>query len=103
MLGDWSWNGGVQKLLLSFNTLIDIIMHPNFNTTGFQDVQWESINADLASDNDGKWLDAGWTCTQISLLVPYQTWCGEQCTSDAGPQNYVAGNFYHQNLTSVIH
>ena len=103
MLGDWFWNGRVQKSLSSFNTLIDIITHPNFNTTGLRDVPWERINADLVGDSDDEWLDAGWTCTPISLLVPYQTQCGEQCVSDAGPQNYIAGNFYHRKLTSIIH
>ena len=103
MLGDWFWNGGVKKSLSSFNTLIDIITHPNFNITGLRDVRWESVNADLAGDSDGEWLDAGWTHTPISLSVPYQTQCGEQCASDAGPQNYMVGDFYHQKLTSIIH
>ena len=102
MLGDWFWNGGVQKSLSSFNTLIDIITHPNFNITGLRDVRWESVNADLAGDSDGEWLDAGWTCTPISLSVPYQTQRGERCTSDAGPRNYVVGDFYHRKLTSII-
>ena len=102
MLGDWFWNGGVQKSHSSLNTLIDIITHPNFNITGLWDVRWESVNADLAGDSDGEWLDAGWTCTPISLSVPYQTRRGERCTSDAGPWNYVVGDFYHQKLTSII-
>ena len=77
-------------------------MHPNFNTTGLWDVPWERINADLVGDSNNEWLDAGWTCTPISLSVPYQTRHGEQCVSDAGPRNYIAGNFYHWKLTSVI-
>lgn len=101
-LGDWFWNGGVQKSHSSFNKLVDIITDPTFAATDLRDVQWDHINTELSGDSDSEWLDAGWNCTPISLSVPYQNRRGQQCASDAGPRNYVAGNFYYRSLTSVI-
>lgn len=104
LLGDWFWNGGVQKSLSSFDDLMSIITNQEFNTADLQDVRWDYINAELGSENAGEWLDedAGWQCTPISLSVPYQIRRGEQPAPDVGPKNYVVGDFYHRNLTSVI-
>ena len=104
LLGDWYWNGGVQKSQSSFHELIDIIIDPEFRTTDIQNVNWTRIDKDLGSDDVLEWLDddAGWTRTPISLSVPYQTRRGVVSDADAGPKNYMIGNFYHRNLTSVI-
>ena len=74
LLGDWYWNGSVQKSQQSFNNLIKIITDPEFQIMDIQNVNWTQINEELASDNTGEWLDddAGWTCTPVSLSIPYQ-------------------------------
>ena len=87
-----------------FHELIDIIVNPEFWTTDIQNVNWTQINKDLGSDDVLEWLDydAGWTCTPISLSVPYQTCRMVVSDADTGPKNYMIGNFYYRNLTLVI-
>ena len=87
LLGDWYWNGGVQKSQQSFNDLIKIITDPEFQITDIQNVNWTQINEELASDNAGEWLDddAGWTRTPVSLSIPYQIRRGILSDVGAGP------------------
>lgn len=103
-LGDWFWNDGTQKSLASFNSLINIITNPDFQTADIQNVQWDKINEELSRNDIGEWLDedAGWKSTPISLSIPYQARRGEQCDPGAGPRNFVVGDFYYRSLTSII-
>lgn len=104
LLGNWFWNDGAQKSLASFNSLMDIITSPDFQTSDICNVKWDQINAELSREDIGEWVDedAGWKCTSISLSIPYQARRGEPCPPDAGPQNFVVGDFYYRPLTSVI-
>jgi hypothetical protein len=101
-LGDWFWNGGVQKSQASFRGLMG---DPEFQTADVRDVKWDKINEDLAAD-EAEWvdedLDAGWTKTPVSISVPHQP--RRKCPSepDAGPRDYLVGDFYHRHLDSVI-
>ena len=40
LLGDWYWNGRVQKSQKSFSDLIDIIVDPEFLKEDIQNVNW---------------------------------------------------------------
>ena len=104
LLGDWYWNGGVQKSQQSFNDLIKIITDPEFQITDIQNFNWTQINEELASDNAGEWLDddAGWTRTPVSLSIPYQIRRGILSDVGAGPRDYLVGDFHHRNLISII-
>ena len=51
LLGDWYWNGSVQKLQQSFNDLIKIITDSEFQIMDIQNVNWTQIDEELASDN----------------------------------------------------
>jgi hypothetical protein len=103
-LGDWFWNGGVQKSQKNFRELVDIIGDPEFQQADVRDIQWDRINKELATDDEGEWLDedAGWTRTPISVSVPYQPRRGVPSEPEASPQNYVVGDLYHRKLVSII-
>jgi hypothetical protein len=103
-LGDWFWNGGVQKSQASFRELIDIIGDPEFQPADVRDTQWDQINKELATDEEGEWLDedASWTRTPVTISVPYQPRRGVPSEPEAGPQNYIVGDFYHRNLVEII-
>ena len=104
LLGDWYWNGSVQKLQQSFNDLIKIITDSEFQIMDIQNVNWTQIDEELASDNAGEWLDddAGWTRTPVSLSIPYQIRRGILSDVGACPQDYLVGDFHHRNLISII-
>jgi hypothetical protein len=102
-LGDWFWNGGVQKSQASFNELMEIIGDPGFQLEDVRDIKWDQINKDLAEEA-GEWVDedAGWTRTPFSISVPYQPRRGIPSVPHAGPRDFVVGDFYHRSLVSVI-
>ena len=104
LLGDWYWNGGVQKSQKSFSDLIDIIVDPEFSKEDIQNVNWTQINKSLTSDDKMEWMeeDADWTCTPVSISIPYQTCRGILADSDAGPRNYTVGDFHYRSLVSII-
>jgi Plavaka transposase len=101
-LGDWFWNGGVQKSRASFHELVDIICDPVFQTSDIKDVKWDKINKDLADHEE--WLDedAGWKKSAVTILVPHEPRRKYPSKPDAGPRNFVVGDFYHRSLVSVI-
>jgi hypothetical protein len=104
-LGEWHWNGGVQKSQGSFRELVDILEEPTFRLEDIRDVNWDCINKELSRDDgEGEWLDddAGWVRTPVTISVPYQSRRGVQSKPGAGPRNYVVEDFYHRSLVSVI-
>jgi hypothetical protein len=102
-LGEWYWNGGVQKSLSSFKKLLDIVGDRNFDPAAIRDTKWGEINNILASD-DEEWTDedVGWKCTPVTIEVPYQLRRGVPPDPGAGPQSYTIDKFYHRSLVSVI-
>ena len=104
-LGEWHWNGGVQKSQESFRELVDILANPNFRLDDIRHVNWDYINKTLGTDDDnGEWLDddAGWVRTPVTISVPYQSRRGIPSEPGAGPRNYVVEDFYHRSLVAVI-
>lgn len=103
-LGDWFWNGGVQKSQASFRELMDIVGDPEFHPSDVQDVKWDQINTQLAAEDEEEWLDepAGWTQTPVTISVPYQPRRGIPSDPKGGPRNYVVNDFYHRSLVTVI-
>ena len=101
LLGDWYWNGGVQKSQTSFKQLLDIVGDPGFSPTDVGDAKWDSINRTLA--NDDNWLDedAIWEKTTVSITVPFQR-RRNAANSPGGPREYLVTDFYHRSLVSVI-
>ena len=103
-LGDWFWNGGVQKSKDSFHELIQIIGDPEFHPEDVQGVKLDQVNKELGTEDEQEWLDedAGWTHTTVTISVPYQDRHGVPLNPDAGPRNYVVNDFYYRSLVSVI-
>jgi hypothetical protein len=104
-LGEWHWNGGVQKSQGSFRELVDILGNPNFRLDDIRHVNWDHINKALGTDDDSsEWLDndAGWVRTPVTISVPYQSRRGIPSEPGAGPRNYVVEDFHHRSLVSVI-
>jgi Plavaka transposase len=104
LMGDWFWNGGVQKSIKSFRELMNILGDPEFKLEDVRDVNWGQVNDLLATDNEGEWVDddAGWVHTPVTISVPYQPRRGVPSNSQAGPRNYVVDDFYYRSLVSVI-
>lgn len=102
-LGDWYWNGGVQKSQQSFNDLIDIVTDPNFDRDGVRATAWRKINSTLGQndfeDKDEEWEDedAGWHKTQVSIQVPIA-----RTNKQPGVQTYSGVDLYHRSLVGVI-
>ena len=104
-LGYWHWNGGVQKSKASFRELVDIIGDPDFRPEDIRNINWDQINGELGTnDSDGEWLeeDAGWTQSQVTISVPYQSRRGIPSAPGAGPRNFTVKDFHHRNLVAVI-
>lgn len=103
-LGDWFWNGGVQKSQASFDKLMNILSDPGFQLADVRDVKWDQINKDLTVEEEEEWMDedAGWISTPFSISVPYQPRRGVPSEPHAGPRDYVVGDFYHRSLVAVI-
>jgi len=103
-LGDWYWNGGIQKSQSSFNDLLKIIGDREFDPADIRDTRWDHINNTLASDGEIEWLDedAGWTRTPVTISVPYHPRRGVPLDPHACPRDFTVTDFYHRNLVSVI-
>lgn len=102
-LGNWYWNGGVQKSQQSFNDLISIVTDSNFNPEGVRTTPWGKINSTLGQndyeDRTEEWEDedAGWQKTQVSIQVPIS-----RTNEQAGVKTYSGVDLYHRSLTGVI-
>jgi hypothetical protein len=105
LLGDWFWNGGVQKSQESFKDLLNIIANPEFSSSDIRNTQWDRINRVLGSDeSEHDWFDedAGWITTPVTISIPHQNRRGVPHDPSAGPRDYTIPNFWHRNLLSVI-
>jgi hypothetical protein len=50
-LGNWYWNGGVQKSQQSFNELVNIVTDSDFDRAGVLATPWDSINSTLGPND----------------------------------------------------
>jgi hypothetical protein len=83
---------------------MNIVGDPEFQPADIRNVNWDKINEELAAEDGGEWLDedAGWTRTSVAISVPYQPRRGVPSDAHAGPRNYLADDFYHRSLVSII-
>jgi len=105
-LGEWYWNGGIQKSRESFCRLVSIVGDPQFCTEDVRCTDWRLVDTKLAvndfdqpMDDGTGWMDedAGWKRTPVSISVPFH-----RRARQPGPQNFLVGDFYHRSLVSVI-
>ncbi len=104
LLGNWHWNGGLQKSQSEFKGLIDIVGDPSFNPDDVRHANWSKIFAKLGdSDADGdepnEWLDvdAGWKKTCVEVSVPFH-----RRMENPGTSKFVGAELHHRSLVEVI-
>jgi hypothetical protein len=102
LLGEWFWNGTIQKSKSSFNNLVDIICSPNFRSEDIRDTNWNLVDQRLGGneDFDLEWLDfddATWTQTSVEIEVPFH-----QRTANPGPKTFTIPHFFHRSVVSII-
>ena len=101
LLGEWYWNSGTQKSQQGFKDLVNIVGDTTFDPADIRTAKWDKINDKLALndwDRD-EWteVDAGWSNTPIEIDVPFHRF-----TDHPGVQEYIAANFHHRSLVSII-
>lgn len=102
-LGDWYWNGSLQKSQQSFKDLLNIVGDLNFDPSDVRDTKWDQINTTLANnaadDGEEEWLDEGigWTKRRVEISVPFH-----HRMRHPGPRKYIGAELYHRSLVDVI-
>jgi hypothetical protein len=100
LLGEWHWNGGLQKSQANFKELIQIVGDSDFRPSDVQFTNWDKVNRRLAGaiDEEGEWLDedAGWRTSPVTISVPFH-----RHTQSPGCRDYSV-EFRHRPLISVI-
>jgi len=99
-LGEWYWNGGLQKSQASFKDLIKIVGDNDFKPSDVRFTNWDKVNQRLGGDVDEKeeWLDqdAGWRTLPVTISVPFHRF-----TLNPGFRDYTI-QFRYRPLISVI-
>ncbi|KAG2056121.1 hypothetical protein BDR06DRAFT_981565 [Suillus hirtellus] len=96
LLGDWFWNGGLQKSHKSFRELLQII-------EDISAMWWNLINDKLGSSAEGAgrltmpFEGAGWKKTAINIKIPIH-----KRVDNPGVHDYLTADFFHRSLVSVI-
>ena len=101
LLGNWYWNGGIQKSKGSFKELIKIVGSPEFRPEDVNGTCWDLIDTQLqaGAEKIGQepFEGAGWTKTAVTIKVPFH-----KRMPEPGVYDYHVGNMYHRRLMSVI-
>ena len=101
LLGNWYWNGGIQKSKGSFKELIKIVGSPEFRPEDVNGTCWDLIDTQLraGAEEIGRepFEGAGWTKTTVTIKVLFH-----KRTPEPGVYDYHVGNMYHRRLMSVI-
>ena len=107
LLGEWYWNGGRQKSLEDFRSLLNVIGSPDFHSEDIRNTSWRTIDAQLGMNNfdgmdsrgdDDEWLDdGGWKKSNITISVPFH-----KRAKHPGAKDFFVGFLYHRSLTAVI-
>lgn len=106
-LGQWFWNGSVQKSQKDFKELVDIVGDVDFQSSDVRETKWGKINATLGNGvesrtddtEDGEWvdMDAGWKKTRIKISVPFS-----KRMANPGVHEYADVDLHHRSLVEVI-
>jgi hypothetical protein len=104
LLGDWFWNGGIQKSHKSFKELLRIISDSEFRSEDIRATRWNLINNRLGSSaddaeahDDVTFEGAGWKKTAINIKIPIH-----KRAENPGIHDYLTTDLYHRPLVSVI-
>lgn len=102
LLGDWFWNGGLQKSQKSFWEPLQIIGNIQFWSEDVSATQWNLINDKLGSSAEDTghampFEGAVWKKTLINIKIPVY-----KCEDNPGIHNYLTTDFLHWSLVSII-
>ena len=105
LLGNWHWNGGLQKSQSEFKGLIDIVGDPSFNPDDICKANWSKIFSKLGDsdahgdDTDGEWMDvdAGWKKTCVDISIPFH-----RQMENPGTSKFIGVELHHRSLVEVI-
>jgi hypothetical protein len=102
LLGNWFWNGGLQKSQKSFKELLRIINDTEFRREDIRATRWNLIDNQLGSsaeDADGcmPFEGAGWKKTAVNIKIPIHN-----RADNPGVHDYLTADLYHRSLVSVI-
>ncbi|KIK37340.1 hypothetical protein CY34DRAFT_15768 [Suillus luteus UH-Slu-Lm8-n1] len=103
LLGEWYWNGSLQKSQKSFRELLQIIGDAQFRPEDISATQWNLINHKLGSSSEDAGVHtmpfegAGWKNAAINIKVPIH-----KRADNPGICDYLTANFFHRSLVSVI-
>ncbi len=102
LLGEWYWNGGLQKTKEGFKNLVNIICDESFNPSEIRNIRWDNLNKYLGgpTNSEDAWFDdpdAEWTETVISLPFPFK-----KKSVNAGVHEYTFPPFRHRKIVSVL-
>jgi hypothetical protein len=115
LLGEWFWDGGVQKSQSSFKNLLKIVGHPDFRPEDVSRTSWRRIDAQLCGDSrsddlndnedgedgedgkDSREAYGGWVEKPIKIYVPFH-----KRTLHPGQEEFEVGTLRYRKLTSVI-
>ena len=103
LLGEWYWNGGVQKSKEDFKRLINIICDQSFTPADIVNVPWDAVNESLGeppANSEEMWFDepnAGWRETAITLSIPLS-----RNAIKPGIQEFTFPPFRHRSIVSVL-
>lgn len=103
LLGEWYWNGGLQKSQKSFRELLQIIGDAQFRPEDISATRWNLINHKLGSSSEDAGVHtmpfegAGWKNAAINIKVPIH-----KRADNPGIRDYLTANFFHRSLVSVI-
>ena len=103
-LGNWYWNGGVQKSQESFKSLLNIVGDPAFDPQDVREANWSKIDKVLdANDYDEgempEWQkeDAGWKHKPITITIPFHN-----RMEAPGTQQRVVFDLHYRSVVEVI-
>jgi hypothetical protein len=103
LLGEWYWNGGLQKSQKSFRELLQIISNAQFRPEDVSATRWNFINDKLGSSSEDAGVHAmpfegaGWKKAAINIKIPIH-----KRADSPGIHDYLTADFYHRPLVSVI-
>jgi hypothetical protein len=102
LLGDWFWNGGLQKSQNSFKKLLRIIGDTEFRLEDIRATRWNLIDNQLGSsaenaDGSMPFEGAGWKKTAVNIKIPIHN-----RADNPGVHDYLTADLYHRPLVSVI-
>jgi hypothetical protein len=99
ILGDWYWNGGIQKTQESFQMLIKIMSEQKFVLDDIRATNWKRVNETLETGHDKKWKDKtkNWSTACLTIPIPFH-----RLSNNPGVYEHTVATFHYRSLVTII-